>query len=473
MNALIGYSGFVGSYLIQSNMDFYNSTNIQTMKGKHYSRIYCSGLPAEKWKANQNPETDDKNITALIDVLETVSCDMFVLISTVDVYNTSYSQCEVPDICLNEYAVHPYGKNRRGFEVWCMQRFSNLFIFRLPALFGHGLKKNALYDMIHGNQIEKLRGHWKFQWYNLKWLSQDIEGHITKDHHIVNLVTPPIELKLIQTLFFPHHTLSYTPDSTVDYNIYSIYGHCREITDVLIDMSAYIRHVPRLMVSEIGWEPSDETVMLSYLKHLGICKREIVPSKKQWNMTSYSNVYSAQSILFGETIQIFQEQDRFLDILQSRLEKLRSVDTKIIIFGCPRQRIYSGEDAIGLFRKVGQLCTRYGITLCIENNSRVYGGNWLHTIYDTIEFVKRVDHPNIRANLDIGSMLVENETVVPDFHYIGHIQISFDKLGNWQDSNTLSKLLDQLKNYKGCISLEILNVTFHSIKQFVTAIDQL
>jgi hypothetical protein len=472
MNALIGYSGFVGPYLMKSNMDFYNSKNIQDMKGKHYSRVYCSGLPAEKWKANQNPDADRANMIALMDVLSTVSCESFVLISTVDVYNTSFSQCEVPDISLNDYAVHPYGKHRREFEVWCMERFPNTFVFRLPALFGHGLKKNALYDMIHCNQVEKLRGHWKFQWYNLEWLDKDIEHHISKDHRVVNLVTPPIELRVVQKLFFPDIRLSYETDSAVHYRIYSRYYYSHDVSDVLTDMAAFIRHTPRLMVSEVGWEPANESVMLSYLKRFGVQQREIVPSKKNWDMSSYSNVYSAQSILFGDTIQIFQEQDRFLRILQIRLEKLSSVQTKVVVFGCPRQRVYSGEDAVSLFQKVGHLCKYYGITLCLENNAREYGGNWLHTLKDTIEFVKQVNHPNIRVNMDIGSMLMENETDVPDFQHIGHVQVSFPKLGRWETSESLSKILNQCKAYAGCVSLEMLNVDFDSIQLFIPAIYQ-
>jgi hypothetical protein len=472
MNALIGYSGFVGPYLMKSTMDFYNSKNIQDMKGKHYSRIYCSGLPAEKWKANQNPEADRANMSVLMNVLNTVSCESFVLISTVDVYNTSVAQCEVFDITLNEYDTRAYGKHRREFEVWCIERFPNTFVFRLPALFGHGLKKNALYDMIHRNQVEKLRGHWKFQWYNLEWLEKDIEFHISKNHCVVNLVTPPIELRVVQKLFFPDIHLSYETDSVVDYKIYSRYQCSHEISDVLTDMSTYIRHTPRLMVSELGWDPANENVMLSFLKRFGIHHREIVPSKKNWDMSSYSNVYSAQSILFGETIQIFQEQERFLRILQIRLEKLGSVQTNVVVFGCPRQRIYSGENAVGLFQKVGHLCKYYGITLCIENNAREYGGNWLHTLNETIDFVKQVNHPNIRVNMDIGSMIMENETEVPDFHFIKHIQVSFPKLGRWQANDTLLKILNQCKTYTGYISLEMLNVDFESIQRFTATVSQ-
>lgn len=472
MNALVGYTGFVGSHLMRDGMDFYNRKNLKELSEKRYDTIYCSALPAEKWKANMNPQQDRSNMEVLMKALESVRCKTFVLISTIDVYDMSLPQCEDPDVYPVYYSEHPYGKHRREFEEWVLRIFEDVYIFRLPALFGHGLKKNALYDMMNNNQLEKLRSHWTFHWYDLQWLWNDIEKHIRFQHKVVNLVTPSIQLSTIQKLFFPMLNISNEPTPKICYAITSKYGYSHSVEKVLVAMSAFVRHNPRLIVSEIGWSPEKDSIMYSFLKAHGIHSKEIVPSKRDWDMGGYSNVYSAQSILFGDTIQIFQESERFLRILQIRLERLASVQTKVLVFGSPRQRIYSGEDAVSLFRRAGHLCKYYGITLCIENNARQYGGNWLYTIADTVDFVKQVDHPNIRAIMDVGSMLMENETNVPDFQYIRHIQVSFPKLRNWEDSEHLSNILCQLNGYTGYISLEILNIEFNSIKSFVQTISQ-
>jgi sugar phosphate isomerase/epimerase len=464
MNALVGYTGFVGSHLMREGMDFYNRKNLKELSGKSYNTLYCSALPAEKWKVNMNPEEDRSNMEVLMHALRTVKCDTFILISTVDVYDTSLPQCEDPDLYPVYYSNQPYGKHRREFEEWALQTFKNVYVFRLPALFGHGLKKNALYDMMHKNQVEKLRDHWLFHWYNLEWLWDDIHKHISLNHHIVNLVTPPISLSTVQTLLFPEVILSNESTPKVRYAISSKYGYSHSVEDVLVSMANYVRHKPRLLVSEIGW---DSEVMFSYLKRYGIQQREIVPSKRNWNMQSYTNVYSAQSILYGVDIQIFKEQDRFLDILSDRMSKLSSVGTKIVVFGSPKQRLYSGEDAISLFRRVGDICRPLGIVFCVENNSRLYGGNWMCTLKETIEFVKSVNHPNIRVNLDTGSMMMEGETIVPDIEWIGHVQISFPHLARWQPNTNLPCILEQLQGYNGKISLEVLDVDFSSIDNFV------
>jgi len=469
MDALIGYTGFVGSHLIREGMDFYNSKTIETMRGKTYNTVYCSGLYAEKWKANKDPATDRIRMESLMDVLRAVQCSRFVLISTVDVYDNRIPQCEEPDAYPNVYATHPYGAHRREMEEWAQKTFSDVYIFRLPALFGPGLKKNALYDLLHSNQIEKLRFHWVFQWYDVRWLAGDIAKHIAKQHHIVNLVTPSMSLGLVQSLFFPGISLSRKSDFPVNYQIDSRYGYSHTLEEVLMAIGAFVRSAPsRLLVSELAWSPDQSDLFRAFLRAHDLGE-EIVPSKRNWDMREYSNSYSAQSILYGVDIQIFQEPERFLEILRDRLVRLASVGVKIVVFGSPRQRLYSGEDALGLFRRVGNLCQEFGITLCLENNAREYGANWLNTLRETVEFVETVNHPFVRVNLDTGSMILENETTVPQTRFISHVQVSFPKLGVWDPGSIyiVRAILAQIPDYSGKISLEMNVPSLTSIQAFV------
>ena len=43
-----------------------------------------------------------------------------------------------------KYSSHTYGINRRRLEEFCINQFSSCFIFRLPALYGTGLKKKCI-----------------------------------------------------------------------------------------------------------------------------------------------------------------------------------------------------------------------------------------------------------------------------------------------------------------------------------------
>jgi hypothetical protein len=470
MHALIGYTGFVGSHLIDETMDMYNRSNIETICGREYDRVYCAGLPGEKWKANKSPEEDLTNLRRLIACLATVKCRRFILLSTVDVYTSGLPQSETPDAYPNVYTDQPYGHHRRMLEEWALQSrvFDTVHIFRLPALFGHGLKKNALYDLITGNRIDALRGDWQFQWYNLGWIREDIEHHISANHSVVNLVTPPISLSTICTLFFPTTELSVSTGPVVRYALTSDYGYSHSIEDVLVAMAHFIRNRPlRLLVSELGWPLELDPVMEPFLRSQGICDREIVPTKRNWDLREYRAVYSAQSLLYGMTIQIFQEQERFLSLMHDRIRRLAAIGTRILIFGSPLQRVYSGEDAIGLFRKIGDICRTHDVVLCIENVARAYGSTWCTTAAETADFVNQVNHPAIRMNLDVGSMRLEGETTIPDIALIGHVQISFPKLGQWETPDIDLRAL--LSKWTGRISLEMAPTDrpFASVRRFV------
>src|SRR5207248_3172600 len=64
----------------------YHSRNINDIRGRRYELIVCAGARAEKWKANQDPETDRGNLQVLCDALQDAHAHKLLLISTVDVY---------------------------------------------------------------------------------------------------------------------------------------------------------------------------------------------------------------------------------------------------------------------------------------------------------------------------------------------------------------------------------------------------
>jgi len=488
MNALIGYSGFVGGNLIEHMLEyteFYNSSNINEMKNKEYDIIYCTGVYAEKWRVNKYPEDDILNINKLKDVLKTVKCKKFILISTIDILDSSYSQYEIQlDIIDNKYAEHNYGRHRKSMEEWSQTIFKNhCYIFRLPALFGKGLKKNALYDLINNNNIHLLRSHWSFQWYNIEWLFNDINKYVSKDIQIVNLVTTPIKLGTIQKLFFPDKVISDISDNIVDYKIQSLYYN-RSIEDVLVSMKEYINYKlnKNIIISELGWPNKYDNVMYKFLNINNITNIEAVPSRNNWNLENYNNIYSIQSLLYNNNLNIFRDQQLFLDVLHSLVEKAASKNTKVLIFGSPKNRIWNGEEYMDLFRKIGDIVKEHDITFCIENNSKYYGCNWMTTFKDTYNFVKKLNHPNVKINLDIGNLFMENEILdnIIDIRYIEHVQLSFPNLGYW-NTDYEEKIITELRKiygngYNNYLSLEIKydnKFIFSDINKFIQLVNQL
>lgn len=202
MDVLLGYTGFVGGNLLaQRRFDsLFNSKNIQELRGRDFDDVYCAAAPASKWKANQQPEEDRKTIMGILDILSTIHAKRFILISTIDVYpvlkgvDESYNVHSLPN--------HAYGTHRLLLEDQVRELFDDVYIVRLPALFGQGLKKNIIYDLLHDNCLEQIQPESVFQYYCLDRLWADIQVQIASGVRLLNLFTEPIPTRMILERFF-------------------------------------------------------------------------------------------------------------------------------------------------------------------------------------------------------------------------------------------------------------------------------
>ena len=200
-DALIGYTGFVGSTLLrQRPFDYlYNSKNIDDIAGKSFDLVVCAAAPAEKWKANRNPGDDLQNIKRLISYLERIDVGEFILISTVDVYPVPLEVDE--QTAINPDECPPYGKHRYLLEQMISARFRSTTI-RLPGLFGPGLKKNIIYDLIHANNVEQVHADSAFQFYDLHNLWSDLSNARRHGLELVNFATEPASVREVARVAF-------------------------------------------------------------------------------------------------------------------------------------------------------------------------------------------------------------------------------------------------------------------------------
>lgn len=149
MNALVGYTGFVGSNLYATGMfeAAYNSRNIEEAYGTNPDLLVYAGIRAEKYLANHDPQKD----RALIDDaklnITKINPKKLILISTIDVFKKPENVDETSVIDTED--LHPYGYNRYQLELWVRTTYPDALIIRLPGLFGMHLKKNFIYDYIH------------------------------------------------------------------------------------------------------------------------------------------------------------------------------------------------------------------------------------------------------------------------------------------------------------------------------------
>ena len=189
--ALVGWSGLVGGNLLaQTSFDYrFRSTDIADLPNQAYDLLVCAGAPAEKWKANQDPQGDLERLEPLFDALRRVQAKKVVLISTIDVFAKPIDVDESSPTLSDTASV--YGKHRALLEDLVRGRFDTT-ILRLPGLFGPGLKKNVIFDLLHNNQIEKIHPGGVFQYYPLSRLWADIQICMRENLPLVHAATQPV-----------------------------------------------------------------------------------------------------------------------------------------------------------------------------------------------------------------------------------------------------------------------------------------
>ena len=222
-DALVGYTGFVGTTLLRSRSfsACFRSTDIDAIRGRSFDTIYCCGAPAEKWRANKDPLEDQARLATLTSALGDVTAARFVLISTIDVYPDPRGVDELSPI--DTAASQPYGLHRFHLEEFCRSRF-NTNVIRLPGLYGHGLKKNAVFDLLSGRPVDGVPGNARFQFYDMSRLHADVERILTAGIRTVNVTAEPVAMNDVAREVFGRSMPTAFSESAPSYDVRSIHA---------------------------------------------------------------------------------------------------------------------------------------------------------------------------------------------------------------------------------------------------------
>lgn len=145
----MGYTGFVGQNLHQKGQydGLFNSKNISDAYGSRPDLLVYAGVSGTKYLANHEPE---KDLAAKVEALENIrkiGPRRLVLISSIDVYRDPVMVDE--DVVSDIKNMQPYGLTRFKLEQWVRKEFPEALFVRLPGIYGAGLKKNFIFDLIH------------------------------------------------------------------------------------------------------------------------------------------------------------------------------------------------------------------------------------------------------------------------------------------------------------------------------------
>lgn len=282
--AIIGYTGFVGSNLINQNKFdlFYNSSNISEIDGKELDLLVIAAPSAVKWKANQEPEQDLQMIDDLISHLKKVKAKKVIQISTVDIYKNPINVDENTEI--ETEGLHPYGKNRFYLEEFIRKQFTNHLVVRLPALFGEGLKKNFIYDLL--NPIPQLLNENKYT--ELLKKDSNIAKYYQKEPNgsYTNTTQASDNTELIKTLKkINFSSLNFT-DSRGIFQFYNL-DHLWEHVQIALTNN--------LETLNIATEPIQINELYKYIKNQDF-KNEISPNPPRYDIkTTYYKLFNGKS----------------------------------------------------------------------------------------------------------------------------------------------------------------------------------
>lgn len=238
----------------------------------------------------------------------------------------------------------------------------------------------------------------------------------------------------------------------------------------------------RLAMSQIAWEPEQETEALGILREFGFAGLEIAPPRvagpapyeqpqkaaayAAWAKKEYGlALCSMQSIWYGQQGSMFgPERPALLAYTKKAIEFANAGGIGNLVFGNPKARILpkgrSEEEAIPFFKEIGDYAAQHGAVVALEANPPLYGTNFMNRTADALAMAKRVDSPGCRVNLDFGTIVENGEDVaalagqVPWLH---HVHISEPNLGMIEARAQHRQLAELLRaeGYEGYVSVEM------------------
>lgn len=242
----------------------------------------------------------------------------------------------------------------------------------------------------------------------------------------------------------------------------------------------------KISVSNIAWKKDETQDALQVLKEFGIDAIDIAPPLVLENPASasveeiqgVSNFYEQhgfrlvgmQSLLFGGPTGSLFESEAVRDDMLRHLDRVFRIGGLLgsgkAVFGSPSSRVHKLDPetaeavAIEFFRSMSDLADRYGCVVCFEANPESYGCGFVTDTLSALEFIKKVNHPAFRLNMDTGTMIMNEEplaeTIAAAAPLAGHMHLSAPMLGEVEglSHEAVAPLLRGVK-YDGYLTLEM------------------
>ena len=240
----------------------------------------------------------------------------------------------------------------------------------------------------------------------------------------------------------------------------------------------------KLSISNIAWSAENDNTVYSWMVKHAYSGLEIAPTRiftespydslqdaKTWsdqiNKEYGFVVPSMQSIWFGRQENMFnsdEELRKLIDYTKKAIIFAQTIKCRNLVFGCPRNRnIAEGRNsdvAIDFFKEIGDYAAEHGTIIGMEANPSIYNTNYINNTASALTLIKTVDSKGFKLNLDVGTMIQNDETVndlIDNVKYINHVHVSEPGLKAITERKLHNELYEILKSekYDGFVSIEM------------------
>lgn len=244
----------------------------------------------------------------------------------------------------------------------------------------------------------------------------------------------------------------------------------------------------KISISNLAWRvDEDQSKVVELLDKYGIESIELANRKQNFDqvLESGRRVCSMQSIFDPEGFELFgSELDRsMLELKFFRvLSDAENLGCRNIVYGCPKSRRMPEFDrsskrdrvmseVVNMFREIS--ASKRSVTVAIEPVVERYGSQFLTNFRDAVKFVKKIDRPNIKVNLDLANVLetgVSASEVIRDLKYVSHVHVSEMSLGKIEYHEEISKIIKHIAENESdrlIVSIEALDLNLEEIEESI------
>ena len=231
-----------------------------------------------------------------------------------------------------------------------------------------------------------------------------------------------------------------------------------------------------LSISQMAYKNIDNEYVLNEMYNRGFSGMEILPTMiayespyekideairwRKKNLDSRGiKICSMQSIWYGKRENIFSsvaDRQTLIDYTEKAISFASALGCGNLVFGCPINRTMQEKTlsnygiAVDFFKRIGDYAKQWGCVIAIEANPTIYNTNFINTTREAYELVKDCDSEGIRINLDLGTIIANDENIKEIccfLDYVNHVHISEPGLGVIKKRVEHRQIIDALKDY--------------------------